>query len=348
MARPLPIQIVDHLLPWARMRWPVDWESIFGRHAELALEIGFGNGRFLVDQARSHPDRDYVGVEVSWGSATRLFDRIDSDFVRNVRVCLIEARVALECLFAPESLCEVFLNHPCPWPKTRHRSRRLLDASFLELLSSRMRTGAELLIVTDHASYSEWIAKRLARQPTITSCHDRPESASPPGRTPTKYEAQAIARGLPIHYFHWTKHRAGPLRPARAREPSLQCLTLLGTLSRPEPWAGLLPRTWRESNDGVDVLVRLGPTWRGDAPGLWMIEALVIEGALQQHFAILVDASRAGTVRLQHAHLAEPHPTWGIKRAIWLASELLRESSPTLEVLRENLGRSATGPSPHD
>ena len=44
---------------------PLEWESVFGRMAPLALEIGCGNGEFLVDWAQSRPDWNFVGIEIS-------------------------------------------------------------------------------------------------------------------------------------------------------------------------------------------------------------------------------------------------------------------------------------------
>ena len=77
MPRPLSRSLEDHVLDWRASSWPVAWPTVFGREAPLALEIGFGNGQFLVEQAAEHPERDHVGIELSWSGATRLFKRID-------------------------------------------------------------------------------------------------------------------------------------------------------------------------------------------------------------------------------------------------------------------------------
>src|SRR5262249_46844075 len=177
MARPLSRSIQDHLVDWQREPWPIEWSSVFARSAPLALEIGFGNGSFLEEQARARPERDHVGLELSWTAATHLFRRLQRAELRNVRIVLGDAEALLLHLFAPESLCEVFVNHPCPWPKSRHVERRLLSRDFLARLAERMQPEARLTVVTDHAEYALWLAEELGAQSAFVSCHLSPEVA---------------------------------------------------------------------------------------------------------------------------------------------------------------------------
>ena len=41
-----------------------EWASVFGEKRPLFLEVGMGKGRFLMDMARLHPERNYVGIEM--------------------------------------------------------------------------------------------------------------------------------------------------------------------------------------------------------------------------------------------------------------------------------------------
>ena len=78
--------ICRSLIPWLELSWPLDWEAIFGRPGRLVVEIGFGNGRFVEEKARTHPEENFVGIERSWGSVTRLLRRIERHGLENVRI----------------------------------------------------------------------------------------------------------------------------------------------------------------------------------------------------------------------------------------------------------------------
>ena len=358
MARPLSRQIHDYVLDWAPQPWPIPWEEVFGRSAgqaaagsrvPLVLEIGFGNGEFLDDLARANPERNYVGIERSWTAAMHLFQRLDKAPLDNVRVVFGDADQAVRNLFAEESLDEVFVNHPCPWPKARHHERRLLNPTSLALLASRMRTGARLTAVTDHAEYAAWLAEVLVSQDALESRHATVEVDEIPGRKPTKYQRKAMAQGIPIHYFQWGKVRAAQIS-TRARaclseaSNSMPTLTLRGTFDARDLFDGFSPPTLQEEHEGVAIVVRLSaPHRRLDEP-IWLIEALVKEDQLQQEFGILVVERDEQTLLLKLSQVGRPHATYGVKRAVYRLARWIQDRRPGLEVAHENLGAPACRP----
>ena len=91
MARPLSQSLQEHLIPWRELPWPLDWAGVFGREAPLSLEIGFGNGGYLAQQALERPDLNHVGIELSWAGATRLFKRLNKAGSTNAKALLIDA-----------------------------------------------------------------------------------------------------------------------------------------------------------------------------------------------------------------------------------------------------------------
>ena len=342
MARVLSRALADYVVEWRRSPWPVPWEEVFGRRAPLALEIGFGNGDFLSAQAQAHPERDHLGLELSWTAATYLFRRLRRVDAGNVRVLLGDAEALLPALFGPATLAEVWVNHPCPWPKARHVERRLLGEKFLALLAERMRTGARLTVVTDHDGYAEWLAGELAAERALESCHPTGSVAAIVGRTPTKYEEKARARGLPIHYFEWRK-RACAARPAgrgSSATGTMPTLKLSGAVAGAELFRGFEPALFRERHEGVDVVVKLQTVYRRADEPAWMIEALAQEDRLRQRFGIDV-IPRGSTLLLKLSDLGEPHPTHGVKRALWCAARWLQSRHPALVIEQESLGLPA-------
>ena len=148
---------LDPLILWKQEERPVDWEHCFGRKAPLAVEIGFGNGEYLARLARSQPERDYVGIELEWGSVKRALSRIAQAKLTNVRIVQTDAHVAFDWLFKPLSVQHVYSLFPHPWPKKRHAKHRLFSQPFFTLLNNRIIPGGEVGIVTDHSPYAQWI-----------------------------------------------------------------------------------------------------------------------------------------------------------------------------------------------
>src|SRR5712692_5092202 len=113
MSMPARYLSLAPLLLWQHVERPVDWTQRFGRQASLVVEIGFGNGEFLVREAQAHQERDFVGIEQEWASVQRGLRRIAQAKVSNVRLLLVDARIALERLFTPQTVHCVYALFPC-------------------------------------------------------------------------------------------------------------------------------------------------------------------------------------------------------------------------------------------
>jgi len=338
MPRPLSASLQEYVLEWAQAPWPIDWAVAFGRRAPLALEIGFGNGAFLVEQATARPERDHLGIELSWTAATHLFRRLGQARARNVRVLLGDAEALVAQLFAPAALDEVFVNHPCPWPKARHLERRLLRRDFLELLATRMRPGAPLTIVTDHAEYATWLHDELAAAPSLRSRHATVEVAQIEGRKPTKYQQKAMAQGIPIHFFEWEKPASAPAAPPgpASEVPDMPTLSMTGATAG-ELFQDFRPQRFREQERGVEVIVKLLAVYRRPDRPVWLVETFVQEDRLRQMFALDV-VQRGAEVLVKPSSMGQPYPTHGVKRAVWCVAMYLRAHHPALAVTHESLG----------
>jgi tRNA (guanine-N7-)-methyltransferase len=133
---------------------PLDLATVFRREAPRTLEIGFGNGESLVALAAAHPARDYLGIEVHRPGVGHLMLRAEELGLSNVRaICRDAVEVLQQCL-APDTLDEVLLYFPDPWPKKRHHKRRIVQPAFVALVASRLRPGAVLRMATDWEPYA--------------------------------------------------------------------------------------------------------------------------------------------------------------------------------------------------
>jgi tRNA (guanine-N7-)-methyltransferase len=149
-------------IQWQQAKRPICWPEAFSREAPLILEIGCGNGEYLVREAALHPECDFIGLDQEWTAALRLLRRVAMRRLSNVRALYGDARVILERSFKPESLADSYALFPCPWPKQSHAKHRLFSKSFLEIWNSRLQPEAEARIVTDDAAFRDWIIGQAA------------------------------------------------------------------------------------------------------------------------------------------------------------------------------------------
>lgn len=179
---------------------PTDLRELFDRFAPIELEIGCGKGGFLLRQAQTHPDRNYVGIE--W--ANKFFkyaaDRMARWGVANVRLMRTDAREFVMTRLAAGSLSALHIYHPDPWPKKRHLRRRLIQPAFMDAAIRALASGSRLAIQTDHADYFEQIKEVTAARFELEPVDFRDEDfGTADGEVKTNFEIKYIREGRPIH-----------------------------------------------------------------------------------------------------------------------------------------------------
>jgi tRNA (guanine-N7-)-methyltransferase len=171
---------------------PLDVARLFGRVAPLVVEVGSGMGEATAAMAAADPDRDVLAIDVHLQGLGRLLRRIEELGLSNVRVAEGDAVVLLRDMLAPETVDEVRVFFPDPWPKSRHAKRRLVQQGFLELAASRLRPGGTLHVATDWAPYAEQVRDLLRAHPSYDVIH---EGSRPQYRPVTRFEQQGLDAG---------------------------------------------------------------------------------------------------------------------------------------------------------
>jgi tRNA (guanine-N7-)-methyltransferase len=163
---------------------------------EVWLEIGFGGGEHLAEQAERHPDIGFIGCEVFENGVAKLLGEIDRRGLANVRVHADDARPLLAALPA-RSIGRVFILFPDPWPKARHHKRRLIAPATLDRLAEIMTDRAELRLATDDPGYLAWMLEHVTAHPAFVWTARRPADwrERPPDWPATRYETKARKAG---------------------------------------------------------------------------------------------------------------------------------------------------------
>lgn len=121
--------------------------------SEVWLEIGFGAGEHLYWQAGANPHAGIIGCEPFINGVAALLGSLAENNPGNIRIWDGDVRELLPWL-PDDAISRVFILHPDPWPKARHRKRRLVSPQTLRELARIMRQGAELRVATDIADYA--------------------------------------------------------------------------------------------------------------------------------------------------------------------------------------------------
>ena len=203
---------LDNLLPRYGVAFApqlLDLDAVFARTAPKILEIGFGMGETTAAIAATHPEIDYLGVEVHAPGVGSLLKQIDERALGNLRIVRHDAVEVLTHMIAPGSLAGIHIFFPDPWPKKRHHKRRLIQPLLAALLVQKLHPGGYLHAATDWHEYAEHILAVLRATPGLVNTADADAGYAPrPGYRPlTKFEQ----RGLKLGHGVWDVIFARPV-----------------------------------------------------------------------------------------------------------------------------------------
>ncbi len=139
----------------------------FENAAPLEVDLGCGDGSFLLEMAQHYPERNFLGVERLLGRVRKVCRKADRLGLSNLKVLRLESLYTLEWLLPAESISRLHLLCPDPWPKAKHHKRRLFQEPFLKAVSRTLIPGGEFLFKTDHSEYFEWSEEQLTNYPPL-------------------------------------------------------------------------------------------------------------------------------------------------------------------------------------
>lgn len=169
--------------------------DIFPTPAPLEIDLGSGEGAFILAMAARHPNRNFLGVERLLGRVRKVCRAIARHGFENARIVRIETAYALRFLLPLGSVSVAHVGFPDPWPKRYHQRRRLIQDGFMEALHSTLADGGELRVKTDDEPYFQWMERVFER----AKGWQRVEWIEEPDYPITDFERRFTAQGLPIY-----------------------------------------------------------------------------------------------------------------------------------------------------
>jgi len=298
--------------------WPLRSERLFPRVQPLVVEIGFGNGDFLMHLARTQPRRNILGFEISGQSLDKAEAKIERLGLDNARVIHGRAETALAHLLAPESVHEFHINYPDPWFKKRHQRRRLIKRDTVDLLTSRLVTGGHLRLATDIIEYAEMAHEILSETRGLSNAYDAPWVHQVEGRFRTKYELKGYREGRRGHFFCYARNDEPVAHPPIIEELDMPHLFLRTPLSAAE----ICERFQAGRRRFGDIHVAMLHAYADPKRNVAVFEVVVEEPSIEQHTMImLAPRAEAGEYIVKLTSLGQARATLGMHRAVAAVGE---------------------------
>ena len=167
----------------------LEFDQLFGRSAEVIVEIGFGNGTSTWQMAQLEADRNFIGIEVHEPGVGQLLLALQRHGLTNVRLVRGDAVPFLQQRIAPGSLAGVRVYFPDPWPKRRHHKRRIIQPEFISQLARCITNHGILHLATDWQAYADHMLEVMQASPDFANLSATGDYCDRPGWRPhTKYE----------------------------------------------------------------------------------------------------------------------------------------------------------------
>jgi tRNA (guanine-N7-)-methyltransferase len=172
----------------------------------VRVEIGFGGGEHLVEEARAFPAIGFIGCEPYVNGMAKILSQIEGHTIGNIKLFAGDAAELLAWM-PSQSLQRIDLIHPDPWPKRRHWKRRFVQDATIAAMARALKPGGEFRFVCDIDDYVGWTLAHLARSPHFVWLAERADDWREPwpGYTMTRYGRKAAREGRKSVYLRFRR-----------------------------------------------------------------------------------------------------------------------------------------------
>jgi tRNA (guanine-N7-)-methyltransferase len=170
----------------------LDLSRVFSVDRPLEVELGSGDGTFLVDLAKSYSERNFIGIERLLGRIRKMERKARRAGLTNLRGLRIESSYFLQHLIPPHSVMALHIYFPDPWPKRKHRRHRLINEEFPQLAHQALALGGTVYLRTDDRDYFEQMNRVFGASPFFQPTETPADMAG----LLTDFERDFRARGI--------------------------------------------------------------------------------------------------------------------------------------------------------
>lgn len=131
------------------------WKEVFNNDNPIHLELGCGKGSFMANLAVKNPDINYIAIDVvdaMLGLAKRNIEekyKEENKEINNVVLTRFDIERILLIMNENDNVERIYINFCNPWPRGKHRKKRLTHIRQLEKYREFLKDGGEIYFKTD-------------------------------------------------------------------------------------------------------------------------------------------------------------------------------------------------------
>ena len=170
------------------------------------LEIGFGNGRNLVNMSLNQPNNSFIGCDAYYNGCIKLLNQIVNKNIKNIKIWPDNINLIIKD-FKKNFFDFILILQPDPWPKKKHKKRRLIQQNFLDDLNQILKFEGELIISTDHNLMKSWVLEQMHIREDFLWIKNgySYENKQPKWIINTKYINKAFKNNKVVNWFFFKK-----------------------------------------------------------------------------------------------------------------------------------------------
>ena len=130
-----------------------NFKKIFENNNNICVEIGTGKGDFIIGMAKKYPNINFIGIEKFDSVIVRAIQKLDEE-IPNLKLIRMDAREIEEVFY--KEIDVLYLNFSDPWPKNRHKDRRLTSLKFLKRYDNIFKQNKKIIMKTDNRKLFEF------------------------------------------------------------------------------------------------------------------------------------------------------------------------------------------------
>lgn len=160
---------------------------------KIVLEIGFGGGENLLNMIRENEEYFYIGCEPYLNGLANFLINLDTKYYDIVKVFKDDVRVLLS--HAPDNFFDkIIILFPDPWPKERHRKRKMINKENAELIVGKLKNKGKIYLATDVKKYFLEMVDVFNRLKNVYITNKENFRLRPDPIVSTRYEKKAIEK----------------------------------------------------------------------------------------------------------------------------------------------------------
>lgn len=317
------------------------WNEIFGNKNSIYLEIGIGNGEFIVYLAKNNPEKNFIGIEISREILRKALNRAKVASVKNLRLICIEGTKALAKLFDTETVSGVYVNFPDPWEKKKQKRKRLINPGFVWILADRLKLDGFFRVVTDHEEYVREIVEIFFQNEAFYPLYDPPIVNYVNNFYPTKYARKWSSLGKKIYFTGFKKIRSVilpkwvedwcPVLKLKKEDvlPLVNLLEIKEDLELKNLGELLKNQVFHHR---TNIIIKILDVFYKEE-GL-LLDVIVAEGIMRQRFFIYVGKHQQNRLIIKTHDSDKPDPTDGVHLAFVSIIGKIKERYPNTKILK--------------